>query len=63
MNTKTYVAFCRYDYGEDEELHVLITGETEADVCFHYAFFFLTPPVIGSTVTYAVCLSKWVEGI
>jgi splicing factor 1 len=22
----------KYDYGEDEELHVLITGETQADV-------------------------------
>jgi hypothetical protein len=32
----------KYDYGEDEELHVLITGETQDDVssagCYMYCF-------------------------
>ena len=33
----------KYDYGEDEELHVLITGDTQEDVCLFQVF--MPPPL------------------
>jgi hypothetical protein len=33
----------KYDYGEDEELHVLITGETQADVSMTMDFSDFSP--------------------